>query len=107
MKNGKTVVNNTSNNVGNKSSIWQNHTDINTWQQLYVCEKTGFFDGQLIWCWDDNDTHMRYLKFYDVKNKRTYCFNGIKCGSSYHNYSPFEGNYPDWALEAFKTLERD
>ena len=43
LKNGKPVVNNTFNNVGNKSYIWQNHTDINTWKQLDVCEKTGFF----------------------------------------------------------------
>ena len=106
LRQGKTVVNNTFNNVGNKSSIWQNHTDINTWQQLDVCEKTGFFDGQLIWCWDNDDTHVRTLRFYEVKRKCTYQFDGTKYGCNYDNYAPFEGNYPDWALEAFKTLER-
>ena len=106
LKNGKTVVNNTFNNVGNKSSIWQNHTDINTWQQLDVCEKTGFFDGQLVWCWDNNGTHIRSLRFYDVKHKCPYQCGGTKGGYSYDNYEPFEGNYPDWALEAFQTLER-
>lgn len=107
LRQGKTVVNNTFNNVGNKSSVWQNHTDTNAWQQLDVCEKTGFFDGQLVWCWDDVDTHSIDLKFYDVKNKRTYNFSGKRCGVVYDNYEPFEGNYPDWTLEAFQTLERD
>ena len=103
---GKAVVNNTFNNVGNKFSTWQHHSETNVWQQLGVCEKTGFFDGQLIWCWEDDDTHVRTLRFYDVKNKCTYQFDGTEDGHNYENYEPFEGNYPDWALEAFQTLER-
>ena len=81
-------------------------TDTRFWQQLDVCEKTGFFDGQLVWCWDNDDTHVRTLRFYDVKNKCTYQFDGNRYGSVFDNYEPFEGNYPDWALEAFQTLER-
>ena len=107
LRQGKTAINNTFNNVGNKSSIWQNHTDTNAWQQLDVCEKTGFFDGQLVWCWEDDDTHSRVLRFYEVKRKGTYKFDGTQDGHAYDNYEPFEGNYPDWALEAFQTLERD
>ena len=106
LRKGKPVVNNTFNNVGEKAFTWQNHSETNTWQQLDVCEKTGFFDGQLVWCWEDDDTHVRILRFYDVKNKCTYIFNGKKDGCNYDNYAPFEGNYPDWALEAFQTLER-
>ena len=106
LRQGKTAINNTFNNVGNKSSIWQNHTDTNAWQQLDVCEKTGFFDGQLVWCWENDDTHVITLRFYDAKNKCTYVFNGEEDGCVYDNYEPFEGNYPDWALEAFQTLER-
>ena len=106
LRQGKTVVNNTFNNVGNKSSIWQNHSETNVWQQLDVCEKTGFFDGQLVWCWENNQTHFKCLRFYDAKNKCTYYSDGKKDGAFYDNYAPFEGNYPDWALEAFQTLER-
>lgn len=106
LRQGKTVVNNTFNNVGNKSSIWQNHSETNVWQQLDVCKKTGFFDGQLVWCWDNYNTHARDLKFYDAKNECVYQFNGNRNGIFFHNYKPFEGNYPDWALEAFQTLER-
>ena len=99
LKNGKPVVNNTFNNVGNKSYIWQNHTDINTWQQLDVCEETGFFDGQLVWCWENEFTHSKHLRFYDSKSKCSYDYSGKRGGFSYDNYEPFEGNYPDWALE--------
>ena len=106
LRQGKTVVNNTFNNVGNKSYVWQNHTDTNAWQQLDVCEKTGFFDGQLVWCWENEFTHSKHLRFYDSKSKCAYDYSGKRGGFSYDNYKPFEGNYPDWALEAFQTLER-
>ena len=89
-----------------KRNDWIKHTDTNQWQKLDVCEETGFFDGQLVWCWDNDDTHVITLRFYDAKNKCTYQFDGTKYGHDYDNYEPFEGNYPDWALEAFQTLER-
>ena len=88
---GEVVINDKHEYVGCKKNDWWKCTDTRFWQQLDVCEKTGFFDGQLVWCWYNTDSHIRYLKFYDVKNE---------------HYKPFEGNYPDWALEAFQTLER-
>ena len=103
---GEVVVNAHNRNVGNKSTNWTKHTDSNCWQQLDVCEETGFFDGQLIWCWDNDETHTRHLRFYDVRNKCAFYGDGNRNGYSYKNYEPFEGNYPDWALEAFQTLER-
>lgn len=103
---GEVVVNCSQYKIGDKSTTWTSHTDTDVWQQLEVCKKTGFFDGQLVWCWDNNDTHIRYLKFYDAKNECTYQCDGNRYGSVFDNYEPFEVNYPDWALEAFKTLER-
>ena len=103
---GKVVVNNKYDKIGKTSSEWESCIDSSVWKQLKVCEKTGFFDGQLVWCWDNDDTHVRTLRFYDVKNKCTYQFDGTEDGHNYDNYEPFEGNYPDWALEAFQTLER-
>ena len=107
LQTGEVVANNNYYNVWDKGNDWRIHTDNTVWQKLDVCEKTGFFDGQLVWCWDNSDTHIRTLKFYNVKNKRTYVYDGRKNGNIYDNYEPFEGNYPDWALEAFQTLERD
>ena len=106
LESGEVVVNSKYNNIGGKSTTWTSHTDSDAWQQLDVCKETGFFDGQLVWCWSHNDTHSRYLRFYDVKNKCTFYYNGTRNGTRFGNYEPFEGNYPDWALEAFQTLER-
>ena len=103
---GEVIIKDELSNIGKIQDIWVQHTDTEFWQQLNICEKTGFFDGQLVWCWDNHDTHSRILRFYDVKNKCTYNYIGIRGGVSYDNYAPFEGNYPDWALEAFQTLER-
>ena len=106
LQTGEVVVNNYPHNVGANRCDWIKHTDKNEWQQLNVCEETGFFDGQLVWCWDNNDTHVKCLKFYDAKHECTYQCDGNRYGSVFDNYEPFEGNYPDWALEAFQTLER-
>ena len=103
---GEVVVNSENYNVGQIRSTWREHTHTDAWQQLKVCKKTGFFDGQLVWCWNNTDSHIRYLRFYDVKNKCTYSYLGKRDGIVYDNYKPFEGNYPDWDLEAFQTLER-
>ena len=92
---GEVVVNDKYNNIGDKNTIWTSHTDTRFWQQLDVCEETGFFDGQLVWCWDNISTHIRYLKFYDAKNECTYQFDGTEDGHDYDNYEKFEGNYPD------------
>ena len=106
LQSGEVVVNDKYTNIGDKITTWTSHTDTNSWQQLDVCEETGFFDGQLIWCWQNEFTHSKHLKFYDAKNKCTYCYDGTKGGHNYENYEPFEGNHPDWALKASQTLER-
>ena len=106
LQSGEVVVNNINHDVSTKISDYRTHKNTNVWQKLDVCKKTGFFDGQLVWCWDNDDTHTRQLRFYDVKYKCTYMFDGDKNGGEYDNYASFEGNYPDWALEAFQTLKR-
>ena len=106
LNSGELVVNDKYYKVGEHIKNWSKFNNNNVWQQLGVCEKTGFFDGQLVWCWEEDDTHIRYLKFYEAKHKGTYQFDGTRCGTRFNNYEPFEGNYPDWALEAFQTLER-
>ena len=106
LRTGEVVINEERHNVLRKRNDWIKHTDTKQWQQLEVCEKTGFFDGQLVWCWDNNDTHVKCLKFYDAKNECTFYYDGNRGGTRFGNYEPFEGNYPDWALEAFQTLER-
>ena len=106
LQEGKLVVNSKHIKIEKTFNEWRICTDTNTWQQLDVCKETGFFDGQLVWCWDNDETHSRHLRFYDVRNKFAFSDDGNRNGYSYKNYEPFEGNYPDWALEAFQTLER-
>lgn len=103
---GEIVVNSRYDSIGKYRTNWHDYNNNNIWQQLDVCEETGFFDGQLVWCWDNDETHSRHLRFYDVRNKCAFYDDGNRNGYSYKNYEPFEGNYPDWALEAFQTLER-
>ena len=100
------IISNVGKRVDCKSTNWISHTDSDVWKQLDVCEKTGFFDGQLVWCWENELTHTKHLRFYDSKYKCAYDYSGKRGGFNYDNYEPFEGNYPDWALEAFQTLER-
>ena len=103
---GEVIVNDKNHNKGEFKKTWCDYNKSDIWQKLEVCPETGFFDGQLVWCWDNDDTHVVTLRFYDAKNKCTYQFDGTEDGHDYDNYEPFEGNYPDWALDAFQTLER-
>lgn len=84
---------------------WTDHTDKYVWQQLKLCPKTGFYDGQLVWCWDRHSTHERVLRFYDVKNRRVFCGQGKRGGWDWNNYEAFKGDYPYWAHKAFETLD--
>lgn len=91
--------------VGIESKGLIEHTCKNSWKPLPVCSKTGFFHGQLVWAWDKEHTHYRTLAFYDAENSCVFSIHGKKNRLSYDSYLPFEGNWPDWTLEAYKTLE--
>ena len=103
---GVVVKQNNPYDVGHKDNWRIPHTDVYYWQQLDVCPDTGFYDGQLVWAWDEGETHKRAIIFYDAKNKRTFLFDVDRGWLGYDNYEPYEGNYPEWALKAFKTLVR-
>ena len=91
--------------VGYSANNWTDCDSKDDWKPLPVCQKTGFFHGQLVWAWDNEHTHFRISAFYDVENSCLFSIYGKKNSLAYDNYLPFEGNWPDWALEAYKTLE--
>ena len=91
--------------IGLESKRLIEHTHKNAWKLLPVCPKTGFFHGQLIWALEIDYTHLRILAFYDAENSCLFSIQGKKNSLVYDNYLPFEGNWPDWALEAYKTLK--
>ena len=91
--------------VGHKAANWTDCDSKIDWKPLPVCSQTGFFHGQLVWAWDNDHAHYRILAFYDAENSCLFSIYGKKGSLSYDNYLPFEGNWPDWALEAYKTLK--
>jgi hypothetical protein len=46
LRTGEVVINEERHSILRKRNDWIKHTDTKQWQQLDVCEKTGFFDGQ-------------------------------------------------------------
>ena len=62
-------------------------------------------DKELVWCWDDDFTTGRILGFYDAVNQCIFTMVGKRDGDEYVRYAPFEGEYPEWAKEAYKKLQ--
>jgi len=63
-------------------------------------------DKELVWTWDDNQNLGRQLRFYDAKNNKEFnSFHGTRGSRKYDNYAPYEGEWPEWAKEAYKKLE--
>ena len=84
---------------------WTPPTDTNVWEDVTYDEERGLFDKQLVWVWDNGETHVRTLKFYNAKNRCTFSWRGKRNGIYWDNYEPYEGEYPKWAKEAYRTLE--
>ena len=82
------------------------HTDVTEWKPIVFDEKRGIADKQLVECWGEGYTHCRLFRFYDAINKHTYDCYGNRKGASWENYRPIPYvDYPEWAIEAEKTLE--
>lgn len=94
-----------SHDVGYSSSNWQPHTNKKVWKDIAFDEERGLYHKQLVWCWDDSDTHAKTLRFYDAVNISSFSFSGGKDGYLYSSYEPYEETWPEWAKEAYKTLE--
>ena len=63
-------------------------------------------DKSLVWCWNNNASYIRLLKFYDGKNHCTFTdVDGKRNGNRYANIEPYKGEYTQWAIDAQATLE--
>lgn len=91
--------------IADTSNVWTRHTDKDTWEDIAFDEERGLFDKQLVWCWEDDETYGRTLRFYNAKDKRSFTPDGKRSGFCFDNYEPYEGEYPKWAKEAYRTLE--
>ena len=88
------------NPVDNRSYTMKNAWDEEMWREI----KEEIPDKALVWCWDNDFTHVKYLKFYDKINKCTFSFGGARYGDTFDNYEIYKDEYPEWAREALKTL---
>jgi hypothetical protein len=105
---GKVVVlsDDCSASIGHVADNFVPHTDHSHWQPIVFDEERGIADKQLCECWDKDYTAGRALRFYSAKNKCAYTVDGKKACIPYDNYLPISyADYPDWAIEAEKTLE--
>jgi hypothetical protein len=92
--------------LGYWSHDWRSHKDPKYWTPVVYDEERGIFDKQLCECWNKEDTHQRFLQFYDAINKGAYMYNGNRNDGNYDRYKPIPRNeYPQWAIDAEKTLE--
>ena len=62
-------------------------------------------DKALVWCWDDCYLYERALRFFDAKNQVSFsCLKGDRGGMVYDHFELFQGEEPEWAIEARKGL---
>ena len=89
--------------IGISTDSWTPHTDA-VWKPVAYNEERDLFDKQLVWCWD-NETNCRIARFFDAKNDEAFYADGSRHGVEFNNYEAYRGEYPEWAKEAYKTLE--
>lgn len=90
---------------GHKADDWNNFTNTDYWKQLPYNKERGLYHTQLVWCWQNSDTHDRTLSFYNAIDDSSFRYNGNPGGLDWENYEPYQGEWPQWAIEAHKTLE--
>jgi len=63
-------------------------------------------DKDAVMCWDDKQTHVRTIKFFDAINNDTFSYTGKRDGLAYQNYEKIpRDEEPSWMTEARKTLQ--
>jgi len=92
--------------IGYFSSAWLEHTNTCVWTQVEDPNK--IHDKDLVYCWDDNHTHYRIIRFYDAKNSCVFNEKGTRDSYYYQHYEkvpPEVEATMDWVEEARKSLE--
>ena len=90
--------------INNERCKWVVYNNTSEWKE--VNNPHELYDKDLVECWTNGFTHVRTLKFYDAENYSTFSVEGNRGSAFYDNYRklmPWE--YPEWVIEAQKTLE--
>ena len=95
--------------IGDTDITWIPHIDTDTWEDVSYDSERDLWDTQPVYVWD-NATHFRDIAFYDaIKQARFSSIGtrgGIRGGLSYTRYEAIKPeHYPEWLLEAHKTLK--
>ena len=90
--------------IGISTDSWTPHTDA-VWKTVAHNKERDLFDKQLVWGWDNDDTHRRILRFYNAMDDYVLSYRGKRIMYKVDNYEAYKGEYPEWAKEAYKTLE--
>jgi len=85
-------------NEGKCQNGWEERTNI-------THEERAPQDKELVWCWDEKYTAGKILGFYDAVNQCMFTLTGERDGGEYDYYASVEGEYPEWAKEAYKKLQ--
>lgn len=72
--------------VGEVCKVW-GHTDKSIWKEIPYDKERGLYHKQLVYCWDNVDTHSVDIRFYDAKYRCPFTYNGESEGHKFTNYS--------------------
>ncbi|WP_265658565.1 hypothetical protein [Francisella philomiragia] len=75
--------------IGWKHTIgFRPHTDTNVWQILDYDAERSLYDGQPIWCWNNDHKCKRDIRFYDAYSRAGFDVAGGRGGIVFDNYKP-------------------
>ena len=108
LERGEVVFASSIKDIGVKSDTFSRHTNTDVWKEIPYDKETGFYHKQLVWCWDTIWTHLKQLRFYDVRNSCSFYWDGTGDSAEFDNYEPYDWSCAfinEWAVEAVKTLK--
>ena len=84
------------------------HTEEEFWEDVAYDRERNLWDGQPIYCWDNDSTHSRTIRFYDAINKRTFGYKGERKGHFYNKYIPIPPeHYDKWIVDSYNKLNKE
>ena len=108
LERGEVVFASNIKDIGVKSDSFSRHTNTDVWEEIPYNKETGFYHKQLVWCWDTIWTHLKQLRFYDVRSSCSFYWDGTGDSAEFGNYEPYDWSCDfinEWAVEAVKTLD--
>lgn len=91
--------------LGSDSEAWIAHTDTDNWEPVPYDKERDLWHGQPVYCWDDDETHSKTVRFYNAPQKSVFSYDGDNVGITLDNYEavPIK-HYEPWIFNAYQTL---